>query len=251
MITKFTTRIILGLLTFVIVGLLPFGEAFASASTTLLAQTKTLAVQSSNIPKLIAVLCYVVGVFYTVRALLGLKNYISNPEENPINSFIGYGAIGALLIVLPYSIVIVAETFAMKFPTVESSQKTFENEAQYGQSSTASMEGMFANLSSNFIPIAKTLAILAYVMATVIMLIGLINLKEYGDDPSKVPIRSIIMKFVLAAMLVSLPFAMQIFVTTVTGRAGIEDQETVGMPCLMSGSGLSGLRAGSAKTACK
>ena len=95
------------------------------------------------------------------------------------------------------------------------------------------------------------MAIFAYVMAAVITLVGLVHLKNYGDDPSQVPVRSIIAKFVLATCLISLPFAMQVFITTVTGRASIEDQETVARPCMIQGSGLAQLRGDGDNVACQ
>jgi hypothetical protein len=241
---KTLLQIFFGVASFAVFGLFPFAEALAQNVAAPDANTayKTVAGQLTNVPKLIAVICYVIGSFYTARCLLALKRYITDPDENPINAFISYGAIGSLLIVLPYSISVVGRTFAMEAPVVESSQKTFEDETQYGMSNEGSVASLFTNLSSNFIPLAKTLAVFAYVMAAAIMLIGLLHLKNYGDDPSQVPVRSIVMKFILASMLVSLPFAMQIFVTTVTGVDSIEDQGTVGQPCLMAGSGLSKLR---------
>ncbi len=229
-------------------GLQMSGNTTNSAVATAADQTVVLAKQGGNIAKLIAVFCYIIGVFYTARALLALKNYIANSAENPINNFLGYGAIGSLLIVLPFSIATMGNTLAVRFPQVESSQRTFEDEAQFTTNNNIStsvntLESLFSNLSLNFVSVSKLLAIFAYVMAAVIMLVGLLHLKNYGDDPSQGPaVRSIVMKFVLAAMLVSLPFAMRIFVTTVTGASDFETQDTVGLPCMMNGSGLSALR---------
>lgn len=249
------TRILLGVIALAVFGLFPFAEAFATAVPTAQEQTKVLAGQMGNVPKFIAVVCYVIGVFYTARALLALKRYLSNADENPINTFISYGAIGSMLIVLPFVIVVMVQTFNMAFPTVESSQQAFEGaqnfKSDYHQgASSSTMEALFVNLGVSFVPLAKTMAVIAYVMAAVIVLVGLLHLKNYGDDPSQVPVRSIVIKFVLAAMLVSLPFAMQLFVTTVTGRDTIEDQEQVFRPCLIAGSGLAALRK-SSTSACK
>ena len=247
------TRVVLGVIVFAVFGLFPFVEVFAAPATAVATaneQTKVLAGQLANTPKLIAVGCYLIGVFYTARALLALRRYLSNADENPINTFLSYGAIGAFLIVLPYVIVVVIRTFGMAFPTVESSQQAFEGAASFktdyhtGASATTA-EALFVNLGTSFLPLAKTMAVLAYVMAAAIILVGLLHLKNYGDDPSQVPVRSIVIKFILAGFLISLPFAMQIFVTTVTGRSTIEDQEQVAMPCIINGSGLAALRKSS------
>jgi uncharacterized membrane protein YeiB len=249
---KILLQIFFGVASFAVFGLFPFAEALAqqtvSTATNLDEQMITLSRQVGTLPKLVAIASYAIGTFFTIRAILALKRYVSDPDENPINAFLSYGAIGSLLIVLPYSIVVVSNTFAMRFPTVESSQKTFENESAYQKSGAESVDNLFTSLSSNFVPMAKVLAIFAYVMAAAIMFVGLLHLKNYGDDPSQVPVRSIVMKFVLAAMLVSLPFAMQLFVTAVTGVDSIEDQEQVGcQPLIAGGTGLDALRHGNIK----
>ncbi len=257
MIKKSYQRFIVAPVAFLVTGLLPF-IAFAQggAPADSKALITKLAGESAAGPQLIAVVCYVVGVFYTLRALFALKNYITNADENPINSFLSYGAIGSLLLFTPYSIALVAQSLGMRFPTVISSQDTFEDETGFkgyhfsdqDSGSTTSLEAVFSSLSVEFIPLSKTIAVFAYVIAAVILLVGLLHLKNYGDDPSQVPIRSIMIKFVLASMLISLPFAMQIFVTTVTGKSTIETQDTVGKPCLMNGSGLAAIRGGSSNT---
>lgn len=250
---KHLFQVFLGLAVFVC-GLFLFTDAFAQSSvaTTASAQMAGLGKQSSNLPKLIAILCYVIGVFYTARCLVAMKNYIADSDENPINPVLSYGAIGALLIMLPFSIQLISNSLLLTPVTVSSSQETFENEQAFSQNNddyidaqSKTLGGAFANLSLNFLPAAKTMAILAYVMAAAITLVGLLHLKNYGDDPSQTPIRSILMKFVLAAMLISLPFAMQVFVTTVTGVDSIESQTQItNMPCIMTNSGLSTLRGG-------
>jgi hypothetical protein len=218
--------------------------AFAQddAPKTLFAQNKQIVEQIGLIPKLIAIGCYVIGVFYTIKALIGLKNYIANPEENPINTFISFGAIGAFLIMLPYSLVFMMQTFAMGVPTVNSSASTFVDNAGVGRERATNIGDTFANLAFEFVPLAKVMAVFSYVFAAMITLTGLLHLKQYGDDPSQMPLKSILIKFILASCLISLPFAMQIFVTSVTGRDSIEDQAVVNRPCVVMGSGLAKLR---------
>lgn len=97
---------------------------------------------------------------------------------------------------------------------------------------------IFCSIVLQFGVFPKFLATISYVMAAIFGLLGLLQLKEYGEDPSKTPLRSILMKFFLSAVLVSLPLAMRVFVTTVTGADSLESETTIRQPSF--GKGVSG-----------
>jgi hypothetical protein len=100
---------------------------------------------------------------------------------------------------------------------------------------------IFERLADQFSTMAGTMAFFCYLSGAVLGFTGLLNLRAYGDDPSSVPFRSIIIKFALGAFLISLPFAIQIAVATVTGVNGVNNNQGLnggGRPCLMQSSGL-------------
>jgi hypothetical protein len=105
--------------------------------------------------------------------------------------------------------------------------------------------GLFCNLGAQFRYMPQLLATLCYTGGAGLLLMALLNLKAYGDDPSSVPIRSVIMKLVLATFLISLPLAMQVFVGSVTGQKVEANMSfTTGeRPCLMK-SNLMRMRSG-------
>lgn len=111
MITKssLSKTIVLGLIAvFAVMLFLPV-EAFAqNAGVTggidLKTQTSDLSKQLVNIPKLIALGSYVIGAFFAVRALFALKGFIESPDDNPLTKVLGFAAVSALLILLPYII---------------------------------------------------------------------------------------------------------------------------------------------------
>lgn len=76
---------------------------------------------------------------------------------------------------------------------------------------------VFLSLSKNFIWLPRVMAMLCYVGGAALTMLGLLSLKTYGDDPTSIPLRSVVMKFVLAALLISLPLSMELFITTVVG----------------------------------
>lgn len=94
--------------------LLPLHDAFAT-STSLGTGAKQVAKQVSHVPKLIAVISYIIGTVFAVRALLAMKAFIENVDENPITKVIGLAATSALLISLPYIIDVTANSFGMHY----------------------------------------------------------------------------------------------------------------------------------------
>jgi len=105
MITKTTTKLMLAavfvLFVAVILGL-PH-DALAQTNT-LKDVNKQLGTQISQVPKLIALGAYVIGAFFAVRALFALKGFIEAPDDNPITKVLGFAAVSALLIMLPFII---------------------------------------------------------------------------------------------------------------------------------------------------
>jgi hypothetical protein len=102
-----------------------------------------------------------------------------------------------------------------------------------------SINKIFCGITTQFRYLPKLLAIFAYVIAAILAFKGLLQLREYGDDPSKTPLQSIVIKFALAAALISLPLAMQLFITTVTGASSVNGNvEITTAPTL--GTGVSG-----------
>ena len=213
-------------------GFLPF-PAFAAGD--LITTSTKVAGQALSIPKLIAFISYVAGTAFAVRGLFALKGFIEKPDDNPINVFIGFATISALLILLPYSMGVTANSVGLlKAEKINSTASHFAATPECKADNT--LNKVFCGLVVQFSPFAKFLAVIAYVMAIALLLTGLLNLKAYGEDPSQTPLRSILIKFVLAAMLVSLPMAMQIFVTSVTGVSSIDTKVTIKQPKSFKGS---------------
>jgi hypothetical protein len=220
-------------------GLLPF-PAFAQAiATNLQGAASQVASQSSILAGFIAMVSYVIGAAFAVRSLFALRRHIESADEHPLGPVLGYCTAAALLIMLPYSIGLTQKTMGIGDETGMASTTLTSTADKFSQSpsctASANIGAVFCNLVKNFSPFASMLAVISYVMSAILTLTGLLNLKAYGDDPSQTPLRSILVKFALAAMLLSLPLAMQVFVTSVTGAQSISTTVTVKKPSLYSG----------------
>lgn len=126
MITTLNTRKLLTLAgIFLLAAVAFFFPVDAFANDTVRSQTKVLAEQMSDIPKAAAILSYLVGTVFAIRALFALKGFIEAPDDNPITKVIGFGAVAALLILLPYIISLMAGSGGMENVTLDSSASSF------------------------------------------------------------------------------------------------------------------------------
>ncbi len=128
MITKSSINMIttFGVLALVAVALFLPSLSFASG-VDLKQQSQQLATQVAIVPKLIALGAYVIGAFFAVRALFALKGFIESPDDNPITKVLGFAAVSALLILLPYIIGVMTNTIGAKNTTQQSSSASFSD----------------------------------------------------------------------------------------------------------------------------
>ncbi len=86
---------------------------------------ENLGTEAQGIPRLIALGSYIVGAFFAVRALFALKGFIEAPDDNPVTKVIGFGAVSAMLILLPYIISVMAGTIGVEDAGIRSASTSF------------------------------------------------------------------------------------------------------------------------------
>ena len=89
--------------------------AFA-VDTKLATVTQNVGTNIATMPKLIAIVSYIIGTLYAVRGLFALKGFIDNPDENPVMKAVGFAATSALLIFLPFIVDVVIVTMSGGHP---------------------------------------------------------------------------------------------------------------------------------------
>ncbi len=129
MITTLNTRKLLsfaGIFALAAIALVfPFDAFATSVSTDVANQAKTLAAQASNVPKLMAVGAYIIGTFFAIKALFALKGFIEAPDDNPVTKAVSYGAVAALMILLPYIIGVMRNTIGANKDNQDSAASQF------------------------------------------------------------------------------------------------------------------------------
>lgn len=125
--TKNTGLMMIGSFLLVAIALFFPVDAFAAGGVDVTQQTKQLSTQLVNVPKLIAMGAYVIGAFFAIRALFALKGFIESPDDNPITKVMGFAAVGALLIVLPYIISVATTSIGAKNENITGSSAFFND----------------------------------------------------------------------------------------------------------------------------
>lgn len=99
---------------------------------------------------------------------------------------------------------------------------------------------IFCSLAWEFQWLPKFMSLLCYIGGVALVFMALLNLRQYGDDPSSIPLRSILMKFALAALLLSLPLTMNVLVGSITGeeRTINSQSEALNRPTLSRGASI-------------
>lgn len=86
-------------------------EAFAAVSKAGFRGTQErIAEQIVSVPIFIAVIAYVIAAFFAATGLVKLKDWISEPEKNPLNAAMFRLIVSSLLIVLPHVLIIINTT---------------------------------------------------------------------------------------------------------------------------------------------
>lgn len=125
--SRFLTLFFLFSTTLMLAVAMPWADAFASA-TTVGTQAKQIAGQVAVMPRFIAVICYVIGVFFSVRGLLALKGFIEKSDDTPITKPLALASVGALLIALPYIVDLMVHSLNMQTSTITSTSQSFSDE---------------------------------------------------------------------------------------------------------------------------
>ena len=65
---------------------------------------------------------------FAVKALFALKGFIEAPDDNPITKAVSYGAVGALMILLPYIIGVMRNSMGAAKDAQDSASSSFQKD---------------------------------------------------------------------------------------------------------------------------
>lgn len=173
-------------------------------------QAKQLAGQAKNIPKLIAVICYVIGSYFAYRGLMSLQAWIAEPDRNPLPTSLSFLVVSALLISLPHTIALYTNSIGAKSynlrPEGPEGKQFIEDISPLKTADTdVTFRSTQYHVVKNIYEIPKFIAVLAYVAGAFFAASGLIKLKDWINDADRNPLNPALFRLVTAALLVAFP----------------------------------------------
>lgn len=194
-------------------GLISASPAFAGAEIDGIARNM---VQSSDqLPALLSGLAYLLALLFTVTGVLKLKEHVSNPQQTPLRSALIRFLVGGALLALP----IMYEAMMLTFnggvnPDFDGNTTAIQFLATLLGSLAALVPLSNANaiMDSIIDSIEETPALVsavAYLLALVFGISGLLKLKEHVENPEQVHLRESVVRLLAGGALFAIPIIYQ------------------------------------------
>ncbi len=178
---------------------------------------------AASLPGLIAALAYAGGLIMGVTAIFKTVDHVTNPNQTPISSPVIRYLLGGALFALPIiaeavSVTINGGTAAVFDPTVEAA--TFLNSLFAGITTIIGFGGNVNGVmdqmidSIDFMP--GLVAAVGYLLGLVIAVSALYKTRDHVEDPSRVPLKDAIIRYITAGALFALPTVFEAMYTTIS-----------------------------------
>ena len=181
----------------------------------------------SNTPALISAIAYVFALFLAITGVLKVKEHVVMPQQTPITGGLGRLFIAGALFSLPMLIESAQNLFGDDSLDVEvgaaSSLTTVATGIGGAISSLGGIVPDFNHVMAAFLKSVDKLpgivAILAYILAFVLTVLGAAKLKNHIENPTQVPLKEGVINIVVAGALFALPTIYNIMFGAVGGAA--------------------------------
>ncbi|HBH26366.1 MAG TPA: hypothetical protein DDX54_03075 [Rhodospirillaceae bacterium] len=171
-------------------------------------------VQSLNtVPGVIAVIAYIAGLVFGVRAIFKLKKHVEKPDDVPMEEPIKWGLACGALLSLPFIINVVTVTLVGP----QGATNPLEYSEFLGSASSGGLDAVLVNFMTDIWGPAHTLiGAFAYLAALVLTLIALMRIIKDAQEGTKGPMGlGTITTLAIAGLLFSLDDILGIFAQSV------------------------------------
>jgi len=183
----------------------------------------------SSLPGLVAAFSYLSGIVIAVSAIFKTVDHVSNPTQTPVRVPVVRFLIGGALFSLPIIAEAVMTSINGGTPVIFSSQGNMllalgsilgvlSSVVTFGQNVNFILQTMI--WSVELLP--GLIAATAYLLGLVIMVSALYKTRDHVEDPQRVPMKDVVIRFITAGALFSLPTIYNAMHETITsGGLGI------------------------------
>lgn len=184
----------------------------AFAQQTLGAMTDNLYFSLLSLQTFLSMLSYLLGTFFTIVALRGIKNYVDDPDRNTAQYFILRLIAGAFFIFAPTFANIIVDSIGGG-SVGEGDLLTYTNQTTPDINQDG-LEGALVNFVYDFAEpfLSNLLPFFSYAAGIILMMIGLKRLaQDNGNGPQAAGGTGTMGTFLVAAMLLALGYIMYAF----------------------------------------
>lgn len=170
-----------------------------------------------NVPLFISVVSYVLGLLFGALGIIKLREHVESPDQNPLRTpvirFIAAGALFALPMIYQTARNAISGTFGAGF-TLDSVTLTIGS-----VSGSTDVNGIVGNIMSGSDSAPLFVIGFSYVAGLLMIGLGILKLKEHVENPSQVPVRTPVIRFLVGGALLSLPTIYSVIATMIDGGA--------------------------------
>lgn len=162
--------------------------------------------QLKNVAQILAIISYVVGVFFLIKAIMKIKEHTETKGQVKISVPIFHFAASALLLSLPSIMELgVQAVIGMNATTGVSLDGNISNQVCSSSSSTApgSVGDMFANFKPSALALYEFAFYAAWVIGVSLMITAIFRFAQLGSNPQMHP-KTPIINFVVGAFLIAM-----------------------------------------------
>jgi hypothetical protein len=217
-------RYVMAALFFLLTALAVISPAFAGPVMTDVDVVSTNVVTSiSALPGAIAGISYLLALLFAVTGILKLKEHVNNPQQVALRVPIIRFLVGGGLLALP----IVYE--AMATTINGGANAAFDPESTYGNALSAvlgiigtvpvlnNLNNVFGTIIDSIEETPALIAAVAYVLALVAGVGGLLKLREHVENPEQVPLREPVIRLFIGGALFAIPTVYDAMFNTIGG----------------------------------
>lgn len=174
---------------------------------------ESMAGSVETLPMLLSFFAYLFGLVFAVAGILKLKEHVENPNQTPLKDGVIRFGVGGALFALP-TLISAMEVLINGGGTDPSLQ--IKDSVDSGNA----LSEIMGNVVRDFDQIAFLVVnVGGYLLGLLFAAAAVMKLREHVDNPSQVPLKSVIIRFVVGGMLLALPSVYSAVATMFNGGA--------------------------------
>lgn len=173
-----------------------------------------------DLPRFAIALSYLLGLLFGILGLLKLKEHVENPQQMPLRTPIIRLLVGGALVSIPGIMMAVSNLIGGSNLDNQSTLQTLFGDLISdisGLLGSSNISAIASNLQQNFAALPALASIVAYLLAVVLTVSGLLKMKEHVEQPEQITLKEPVIRLGVAGALFSAPAIAGAMQRTISG----------------------------------